>query len=88
MTVRDILTLRRGECKFCITDDTPFIFCGEPATDDNPYCQPHRDICCGGFGKDVAAIETMIYAMEGNVTRSATAKSVITPVDVQIRGGG
>ena len=92
----DILSLRRGQCKFCVTDDTPFLFCGEPVREDSSYCAPHHTICHNGFGRDIAALETMMRGQEhsisykGKEVRGETSNhggpANTIPVDVQIRG--
>ena len=98
--IRDILSVRRGECRFCITDDTPFLFCGDPVQPESAYCPEHHAVCHNGFGKDVGLLERIMVSAEQSVVRSGkpqrTAEgftrapgadpSSTTPVDVQIRG--
>jgi hypothetical protein len=100
--IRDILSIRAGECRFCVTDDTPFFFCADPVADNSVYCATHHAVCYAGFGQEVRRIEAMIYAMEQSVVRtgrnvrngdgfrstnfSAAEPPVTAAVDVQIRG--
>lgn len=37
----DLLDLKHGECRFPYGDG-PFVFCGHPALNGSPYCQPHQ----------------------------------------------
>lgn len=98
--IRDILSIRKGECRFCITDDTPFFFCGDPVRPESSYCPEHHAACHNGFGKDVRALEQMMVSAEHSVVRAGKPSrspegftraptvdtSNTTPVDVQIRG--
>lgn len=98
--IRDILSVRRGECRFCVTDDTPFFFCGDPVQPESAYCPEHHAVCHNGFGKDWQLLERMMVNTEGSVSRAGKPSrspegftrtpgveaSSTTPVDVQIRG--
>lgn len=84
--IRDILSLRAGECKFCITDDTPFFFCGDPAADGSVYCAEHHALCHNGWGKDWQALESMMCGIEQTVVRAKSERVDTEPVDAQIRG--
>lgn len=86
MALKDILSIRAGQCRFCVTDDTPFLFCGEPTALDSQYCEPHHALCHNGYGRDVGLIESMVYGLDKNVIRKGTDKSVVVPVDEIIRG--
>jgi len=85
--VCDILQLRVGRCKYCVTDDSPFLFCNEPVrADGSSYCAEHHAVCHAGFGRDVGLIESMIYGMDASVTRAKNERPNSVPVDEQIRG--
>jgi hypothetical protein len=100
--MRDILSIRKGECRFCITDDTPFYFCGNPVAVGSVYCGPHHRLCYAGFGSNPAALEAMIYSREASIVRQRVRgvvrngelvgrpqgiePPVTLPVDVAIRG--
>lgn len=83
----DILTLKPGQCKFCLTPDVPFMFCKDPVAPGSVYCAPHHKVCHNGFGRDVGSLEAMMYALDGNVVRRAAERSNTSPVDVVVRGG-
>jgi hypothetical protein len=83
--IRDILTIRRNECRYCITDDAPFLFCGEPQMAGSSYCEGHHMVCNQGFGMQVGALEKMIYNAEQTVVRRPSEPSVIVPVDEAMR---
>jgi hypothetical protein len=68
--IRDILSIRAGECRFCITDDTPFFFCGDPVQPESSYCPEHHAVCHNGYGREVAALEAMIRKHDGNIVRT------------------
>ena len=87
MPIRDILTLRRGECKFGITDDTPFLFCGEPQAEGQVYCAGHCAVCYRGQGVDVSLLAGMIDNRDGTIRRAATDRPTVVPVDEEMRGG-
>jgi hypothetical protein len=84
--IRDILTIRRNECRYCITDDAPFLFCGEPQMDGSSYCEGHHWLCTAGYGMQVGALEKMIYNTEQTVVRRTSEPTVIVPVDEAMRG--
>lgn len=39
-----ILELQPDECRFPVTDETPFLFCGHPQTHDSSYCFHHHKL--------------------------------------------
>lgn len=84
--MKDILRIRAGECRYCLTDDTPFLFCSDPVAEGSSYCEPHHRICHDGYGRDVDLIESMINGMEWTVTRARNERPNSVPVDVAIRG--
>lgn len=86
MTYRDILTIRKGQCRFCVTDDTPFIFCAAPTFGESPYCEGHHFICYRGQGADVALLEGMMNHLEGTIRKTGTERSKVVPVDELMRG--
>lgn len=95
----DILSLRAGQCRFCTSDDTPFVFCAAPVSGESAYCAEHHALCHSGFGRVTAeALETMIYRNEQTVMRTGNhhrdGQVRLTPassdhtlaVDVVVRG--
>lgn len=89
--IRDILSIRPGECRYCVTPDSPFLFCGEPVAEledgsKSSYCVPHHRLCHAGFGREIAAIESMIYGMDGSIKRAAADHPNTVPVDDFVRG--
>jgi hypothetical protein len=84
--IRDILTIRSHECRYCVTDDTPFLFCGEPAIVGSSYCEEHHELCHHGYGLQVGVLENMIHGVEHSVVRRPSeAPSKIVPVDEYVR---
>lgn len=66
---KTILEIQDGQCRFPVTDDHPFFFCGEVTALDRVYCDVHHAICNTGFGKDPRAIEEMMRNAEHTVLR-------------------
>jgi hypothetical protein len=40
----EIVDLREGDCRF-VTDDAPFLFCGDETAPGSPYCAAHHRRC-------------------------------------------
>jgi hypothetical protein len=86
MPIRDILTIRSHECRYCVTDDTPYLFCGEPAIEGSSYCEGHDILCHQGYGLQVDTLEKWIHSSEQSVVRRQSEPTVIVPVDEYVRG--
>ena len=61
--------LDRDECRYPVTDEPPYIFCGRP-TDGRTYCAKHHEVCHVGHGKPWQGLAGMIEATEHTVVRS------------------
>jgi hypothetical protein len=64
---KNILTIRAGECRYPVTDEPPHLFCSDPT--EGIYCDYHSTLCHVGPGKDIAAVEEMIYGVDKSVSR-------------------
>lgn len=42
-----LVDLERGQCKWPCSDGSPFMFCGQPALADHPYCEHHTRRAAG-----------------------------------------
>jgi GcrA cell cycle regulator len=53
-----LLELTEWTCRFPVTDDVPFMFCGAAADNRfNPYCQAHDRIACRGSAPPLVPAE-------------------------------
>lgn len=84
--IRDILSIRKAECRYCITDDTPFLFCGDPVAEGSSYCEDHHELCHAGEGRNIRDVESMIHSVDHSAANRVATAPVIVPVDVQMRG--
>lgn len=71
----DILSLRVGQCKFCVTADSPFLFCGDPVQEGSSYCPEHHARCHNGFGRPWKAVEYMMLFEEKGVTYTSRGRA-------------
>lgn len=39
-----LLELEASQCRWCVTADSPFLFCGQPVEQGMPYCSHHCGI--------------------------------------------
>jgi hypothetical protein len=37
--------LRKNHCRYAVTDDAPYFFCGAPKTEGSSYCEHHHGVC-------------------------------------------
>jgi GcrA cell cycle regulator len=37
--------LENNECRYPVTDDAPFLFCGQPQAEGSSYCAHHHHLC-------------------------------------------
>jgi GcrA cell cycle regulator len=42
---KTLLELRGSDCRYPVTEEIPFLFCGHPQDGDSSYCAHHRQIC-------------------------------------------
>jgi hypothetical protein len=66
----------------------PHLFCGEVQRPGSPYCEAHHARCCRGDGKDVRALEEMMYAVDESQFRGSTGYAEHTdPLDEEAKKG-
>lgn len=65
----------------------PHFFCGEPTTGEGqPYCATHKKLCHRGPGKDIRALEEMMYAIDQSQYRGTTGFADHTdPMDEELK---
>jgi hypothetical protein len=56
-----LLDLRPAQCRYALTEESPYTFCGKPtAHRDEPYCAEHKALCHVGRAS-WRALERMIH---------------------------
>lgn len=71
---KTILEIEDGQCRYCVTNDSPFLFCGDVTALDRVYCDAHHAICNTGFGRDVEILAATIIKADHNVLRDEKHK--------------
>ena len=62
-----LLQLEECQCRFPITNDTPFLFCGRKKRPGSSYCQRHHTICTSGEPKSLLPLVDFIHRTDGTV---------------------
>lgn len=83
--IRDILGVKG--CRYCLTDDTPFLFCNEPKMAGSSYCEDHHMVCHAGYGLQVDTLEKWINSADHSVAPRPSQPAAIVPVDEEMRRG-
>lgn len=47
-----------GQCRYIVTEDSPFLYCGQPQKHESSYCRAHHDLCHSG--RALMAIEVLV----------------------------
>lgn len=93
--MKPLLDLANNDCRWPMTADKPFLFCGEPKAETGSYCACHKVMSVsrdqpkgvpGGFvlfPRAAPATRAGLRQNKGNSTSALTGHR--TPVDVHMR---
>jgi hypothetical protein len=56
----DIIALPAGRCKFPVTHDRPYKFCGEKAEHGKPYCKHHSELAYDNSAQNAARFDNAV----------------------------
>lgn len=87
--MKPLLDLNPRDCRWPMTADKPFLFCGEPKAEGSSYCACHKRLSVksdqprGAPGYDIGPKRAGLRQNKGNAQSALIQHR--TPVDVHIR---
>ena len=83
-----LLQLRRDQCRYPVTEESPWVFCGRATKDGSSYCARHHEICVkpGGPIRAIEFLADYINRTDSMSDVAARHEDAVRPLDEMVDG--